>query len=195
MTEDRRVRRTQKLLGDALIEVVLEKGYKNTTIQDVTEAADVGYRTYFRHYNGLDELLISVAQDRLDTFYSALDLPLPGELMEDPVEFFHELGGTIFEHIQNNQETFRFLLLDDSSAFILDPLMKQASEKVEIFLNSLPQENIPADVAANHIITAAFALMRWWLENDLKHSPRKMGQIFTDLVIKPTWLVMTQGLD
>lgn len=195
MTEDRRVRRTQKLLGDALIEVVLEKGYKNTTIQDVTEAADIGYRTYFRHYNGLDELLISVAQDRLDTFYSALDLPLPGQLMEDPVEFFHELGGTIFDHIQHNEESFRFLLLDDSSTFVLDPIMKQACEKIEIFLKSLPQENIPADVAANHIITAAFALMRWWLENDLKHRPQKMGQIFTDLVIKPTWLVMTQGLD
>ena len=195
MTEDRRVRRTQKLLGDALIEVVLEKGYKNTTIQDVTEAADIGYRTYFRHYNGLDELLISVAQDRLDTFYSALDLPLPGQLMEDPVEFFHTLGGTIFDHIQQNEETFRFLLLDDSSTFVLDPIMKQACEKVEIFLKSLPQENIPADVAANHIITSAFALMRWWLENDLKHRPQKMGQIFTDLVIKPTWLVMTQGLD
>jgi AcrR family transcriptional regulator len=194
MTEDRRVRRTQKLLGDALIEVALEKGYKNTTIQDVTEAADVGYRTYFRHYNGLDELLIEVSQDRLDDFYNVLDLPLPGQLLDDPVEFFHEIGQTIFEHIQDHEDGLRFLLLDDSSGFALDPVMKRACEKAETFLKSLPQENIPADVAANHIITAAFELMRWWLENDLKHSPQKMGQIFTDLVIKPTWLVMTQGL-
>ena len=33
--------------------------------------------------------------------------------------------------------------------------------------------------------------MRWWLENDLGHSPQKMGDIFTDLIIKPTWMVMT----
>ncbi|MFO8036847.1 MAG: TetR/AcrR family transcriptional regulator [Anaerolineales bacterium] len=192
MAEDRRIRRTQKLLGEALIELVLEKGYKNTTIQDVTDRADIGYRTYFRHFNGLDELLVKVAQDRLDEFYEILDLPLPGELIENPVDFFHRIGGTLFRQIQDNEETFRFLLLDDNSRFVLEPVMTRAREKAETLLRELPQENIPASVAANHIITSAFSLMRWWLENDMRRSPEKMGQIFTDLIVKPTWLVMTQ---
>jgi len=192
MSEDRRIRRTQKALGEALIAVALQKGYKNITIQDVTEQADVGYRTYFRHYNGLDELLLSVAQERLDDFYEIFDLPLPGELIEDPVEFFYEIGQTLFEHIQANEENFRFLLLDDSTRFVLDPVMTRACQKAETLLKGLPQETIPAGVAANHIISSAFSLMRWWLENDMRHSPEKMGQIFTDLIVKPTWLVMTQ---
>ena len=190
MTEDRRVRRTQKLLGDALIAEALEKGYKNITIQDVTQRADVGYRTYFRHYTGLDELLLSVAQERLDQFYEILELPLPGELIEDPVAFIRQIGDTLFQHIQVNQAVFRFLLLDDSLRFVLEPVLSRACHKAEGILSGLPQENIPAGVAANHIITSTFSLMRWWLENDLKHSPQKMGEIFTELIIKPTWLVM-----
>lgn len=193
MTEDKRVRRTQKLLGEALIAEALEKGYKNITIQDVTRRADIGYRTYFRHYTGLDELLVSVAQDRLDQFYEILDLPLPGEMSEDPVEFFHRIGHTLFQHIQDNQQVFRFLLLDNSLRFVLDPIMSRACQKAEILLANLPQENIPAGVAANHIISSVFSLMRWWLENDLPHSPQKMGEIFTEMIIKPTWLVMTQA--
>lgn len=193
MAQDKRIRRTQKLLGEALIKVALDKGYKNTTIQDVTEEADIGYRTYFRHFNGLDELLIQVAQDRLDNFYEILDLPLPGEMIADPVNFFQKIGKTLFEHIKANEKTFRFLLMDDSSRFVLRPVMSRASEKAEILLRELPQENIPAGVAANHIIASAFSLMRWWLENGLKHSPEKMGQIFSDLIVKPTWLVMTEG--
>jgi len=192
MAQDRRVRRTQKLLSEALIEVALEKGYKNTTIQDVTDRADIGYRTYFRHYSGLDELLVKVAQDRLDEFYEILDLPLPGELIDNPVDFFHDIGDTIFLHIQDNEESFRFLLIDDSSRFVLEPVMTRACEKAETLLKSLPQETIPAGVAANHIISSAFALMRWWLENDMRHSPQKMGDIFTNLIVKPTWQVMTQ---
>ena len=193
MAQDKRIRRTQKLLGEALIKVALDKGYKNATIQDVTKEADIGYRTYFRHFNGLDELLIQVAQDRLDNFYEILDLPLPGEMIADPVNFFQKIGKTLFEHIKANEKTFRFLLMDDSSRFVLRPVMSRACGKAEILLRELPQENIPSEVAANHIITSAFSLMRWWLENGLKHSPEKMGEIFSELIVKPTWLVMTEG--
>ncbi len=193
MTQDRRVQRTQKLLGEALVAEALEKGYKNITIQDVTRRADVGYRTYFRHYTGLDELLVSVAQDRLDQFYEILDLPLPGELIENPVKLFQTLGNTLFQHVQNNQQAFCFLLLDTSLRFVLDPVLERACQKAEIILSDLPQEIIPAGVAANHIISSTVSLIRWWLENDTPRSPGKMGQIFSDLIIQPTWLVMTKG--
>ena len=192
MTQDRRVLRTQKLLKEALIAEAREKGYKNLTIQDVTARADVGYRTYFRHYNGLDELLISVAQERLDQFYEMLDLPLPGAMIENPGNFFQTIGSTLFQHIQDNQPVFRFLLMDDSLRFVLDPVLERACQKAEVILAGLPQENIPAGVAANHIVSSTVSLIRWWLENNTPHSPEKMGQIFINLIIQPTLLVMTE---
>jgi AcrR family transcriptional regulator len=193
MTQDKRIRRTQKLLGEALIAEALEKGYRNITIQDVTNRADVGYRTYFRHFKGLDELLLSVAQDRLDQFYELLNIPLPGEVIEDPVGIFHTIGTTLFQHIQDNHQSFRFLLLDPNLRFVLEPVLERACSKAETILSELPQANIPAGVAANHIISSTISLIRWWLENDTPHNPDKMGQIFTDLIIQPTWLVMTAG--
>ena len=192
MTQDRRIRRTQKLLGEALIALALEKGYKNITIQDVTERADIGYRTYFRHYAGLDELFIDVAQDRLDELYEMLDLPQAYEEVEDPILVFHRSGEALFRHIQENPKIFRALLLDESLSFTLEPVLKIARQKSETLLSGLPETRIAIPIAANHIIASVFALMRWWLENDMPHPPEKMGEIFTDLIVQPTWLAMTK---
>ena len=37
---DRRIQRTQDLLGDALVSLIVEKGYDEVTIRDVTERAN-----------------------------------------------------------------------------------------------------------------------------------------------------------
>ncbi len=192
MSEDRRIRRTQKLLGEALIALALEKGYKNITIQEVTERADIGYRTYFRHYAGLDELLIDVAQARLDEIYEILNIPPADTELEDPIHFFYDVGKNLFQHIKENQINFRFLLLDNNIRFVLDPVMKRAREKTEESLQGAPRQNISSALAANHIIASVFSLMRWWLDNDMPHSPERMGEIFTNLIVQPTWLVMIE---
>ncbi len=56
-SQDRRIKRTQQLLAKALIALTLEKGYEVVTIRDITEWADVGYATFFRHYYSKDALL------------------------------------------------------------------------------------------------------------------------------------------
>ena len=192
MTQDRRIRRTQKLLREALVALALEKGYKNITIQDVTERADIGYRTYFRHYAGLDELLIHVGESRLDEIYDLLDLPATETVLEDLVLHFQRIGMQLFQHIQENQTEFRFLLLDNSLRFLLDPVMKRACERAQEKLRFLPQKNITSALAANHIIASVFSLMRWWFENDMPYSSERMGEIFTNLIVQPTWLVMLE---
>lgn len=42
---DRRVLRTRKLLQEALIALVLEKGYEAVTVQDIIDRANVGRST------------------------------------------------------------------------------------------------------------------------------------------------------
>ena len=193
MTQDKRILRTQKLLGDALIAEAQEKGYRNITIQDVTQRADVGYRTYFRHYNGLDELLVSVAQDRLDDLFKILNLSKMGELAANPEQYFLQIGHTLFQHVEENQLNIRFLLLDEGMGFVFDPVLKRATQRLEDFLSKLPQENIPPSLAASHIISSAFSLISWWLENDLTPFSQEMGEIFFELVVKPIWQVMAPG--
>ncbi len=96
---DRRVRRTQKLLKAALVAVTLEKGYQNVTIQDVTERADIGYRTFFRHFSGIDDLLVAVGQETL------IELR---KILVFPSKIDASLVGGAYE--KNGQVLFKFIL-------------------------------------------------------------------------------------
>src|SRR6185312_4355849 len=97
--QDRRVKRTQNLLAKALIELTLEKGYEAVTIRDITERADVGYATFFRHYHDKDALLLEVVLAEL------IDL-LPLSPEADPAT----VGTLIFRYVQQQSEVVRVLL-------------------------------------------------------------------------------------
>src|SRR6266852_6537916 len=99
-TQDRRVRRTQHLLARALIALTLEKGYESVTIRDITERADIGYATFFRHYHDKDELLKDVLDVVLTELISLLYPALPDA---DPAA----LGVLLFRYVAAHSEVVR----------------------------------------------------------------------------------------
>ncbi len=60
---DRRVQRTRQLLQDALIAMMIEKGYEATTVQDIIDRANVGRATFYAHFADRETLLASRIED------------------------------------------------------------------------------------------------------------------------------------
>src|SRR5881296_1080141 len=60
---DRRVQRTRKLLQDALVSQMIEKGYEATTVQDIIDRANVGRATFYAHFADKETLLASRIED------------------------------------------------------------------------------------------------------------------------------------
>lgn len=183
MPTDRRVRRTKNLLRQALIALALEEGYRAVTIQEVTERADIGYRTFFRHYDSLDALLRDVAQSVLDELSGKLALFQP---VSDP-GILTERGTALFAYVHQHADIFRVLLLDDSILFVLRPVIEGTRQRLSEGLTVMQTGSYPAGLVATHLVTATFGLMRWYLENDFPETPERMGEIFSSLIVQPTW--------
>ena len=62
---DPRVKRTRRLLRDALVSLILEKGFASISIKEITERAEVAYITFFRHFESLDQLLMEILDEGL----------------------------------------------------------------------------------------------------------------------------------
>lgn len=64
-TLDPRVKRTRKLLQDALRSLLSEKRFSVITVQDVTDRATVNRATFYAHYLDKEDLAVHVLKDDL----------------------------------------------------------------------------------------------------------------------------------
>ena len=184
--DDRRVRRTRRALAAALVELASVRPYESITIRDITDRADIGYATFFRHYSGKDELMLEVFQD--------VARGLEAMAGAHGSDFFQTEGRLIFTHVKENQPLYRSIL--DSHVFARK-LRKLLSEHIrrQIVRHGRPRakEAVLQEIAVNHMATALVSLIEWWLGHGLEPSIDQMGQIYDRLIIQATWQTLLPG--
>ncbi|WP_344491513.1 helix-turn-helix domain-containing protein [Nonomuraea monospora] len=100
MSGDRRVRRTRRLIQEALVALILDKGYDAVTVTDIIERADVGRSTFYAHFTDKREVLFS----NLDQL--AFLHPAPrGEVGE-----LFAFSRPMFEHVREQERLVRALM-------------------------------------------------------------------------------------
>ncbi|HEY3992205.1 MAG TPA: TetR/AcrR family transcriptional regulator [Ktedonobacteraceae bacterium] len=180
-TQDRRVKRTQKALARALISLTLEKGYEAITIRDITDQAEIGYATFFRHYHDKDALLKDVLDVVLDELTSLLTVPMN--------ETNHETIGTlVFRYAQEHNEVILVLLSSRGSSTLVRHMIEAGTQSVFNQNAPLAESHVPPEIAANHLVTATISLIQWWVEHEMPYPPEQMGVIYQELIARPTFI-------
>src|SRR5580692_11853125 len=77
--QERRKRRTRQAIQKAALELFAERGYRETTINDIAERADVAPRTVTVHFPAKEELLFDAEPFTLDSLSKRLAAREPGE--------------------------------------------------------------------------------------------------------------------
>jgi AcrR family transcriptional regulator len=70
---ERKKRATRDALARAGLELFVERGYDETTLADIAEAAGVSTRTIFAYFPGKEHILFSTMQAMRDSLAQALD--------------------------------------------------------------------------------------------------------------------------
>lgn len=180
-TQDRRVKRTQRLLAQALLALMLERGYDTVTIRDITQRADIGYATFFRHYHDKDELLSDVLQVVMENLLDRLQPRHTDGPEADPAE----VGALIFEYIRDHSEVCRVLLGSRGPASLVRRVIEEGAQRVVGEHTAWQGGAVPIEIAANHIVAASIALIQWWLDHEMPYSPQRMGMIYAELIYRP----------
>ena len=181
---DPRVKRTRRLLRDALVSLILKKDFASITIREVTERAEVAYITFYRHYESLDQLLMEV----LDEGLTELMVHIETLAKQSDTSALETEGRLIFEYIGQKADLFHILLKSQSVTRIRKKVVSNISaifQKSCVPLERLGNQ-VTINMASNHIATSLLSLIEWWLENNMKPSPIEMGKVYKSLIIDST---------
>ena len=176
---DRRIARTRRALSKALMELILEGGYDQITIRDLTERADIGYATFFRHYKNKDDLLTQYLGSVLQEVNDEMN----------PETSHYEQSLAAYSVLNRNRDA----LMVGLSLPRDHPAMKPLWDKVFGMVTDLylPRDEsvIPLQVSVNHIIRSVSELVRWWITEGQAYSPEQMARMQSELIITVTELV------
>ena len=163
---DRRVVRTREALRDALIALMVERGWDEVGIRDVCARASVGRSTFYTHFADKEELLLS-GYDDLRRMLRSVGR---GDSRK-PLAFTRGL----FEHAHDNKRMFRALV------------GKRSSQVAQTRFLQLVVELTREDLAGNgettvqYVAGAFFQLLIWWVDSRSALSPEEIDAIFQRL--------------
>lgn len=197
-SDDLRVRRTRKLLREALIELIEERGFDALTVGEIAQRAMVSRAAFYRYYQDKYDLVEKIFEDAIEALKRDID-PLRRDvfasfdaahkpkswaelfkLVEVMEEYTPEPWVKLFEHFEEYERLYRVLLGKKGSSWFAikmrEYLTEQASERLQEFLvytnGARPtNQHMLAQGLMPTLITAQIVeAITWWLEQGRPYS-------------------------
>jgi AcrR family transcriptional regulator len=177
---DRRIRRTRRTLSQALIALILEKGYDRVTVQDILDRADVGRSTFYTHFRDKEALLVANFDDLGEQLRADLDAMTPGVAPTDPT---HPVG-VIYRHAYERRAAFTALCGKQGGNIVYGHLHRLVGGLLRDHLRphlTAAGSDLPVDVVAEFYTSAALGLLVWWVDQDFSHDPVTLATMYQRL--------------
>lgn len=171
---DRRVQRTRRALRDALISLLVERGWDDINIQNLCERADVGRSTFYIHFQNKEELLVSGFDD-LRAFLRMQAAEKNGAA--DSLGFVRGL----IEHAYEQRTLFRVIIGKRSGHVVQKRFREMVNQLVEEEI-SLPV-GWQRDAGIRYVAGALVELLAWWVDAGNARSADDIERLFYQLTL------------
>jgi AcrR family transcriptional regulator len=123
---ERKAAETRLRLFRSAMQLFAERGFSNVTVEDITEAADVGKGTFFNYFKSKDHVLSVMAEIQLGKVRDALEAAEAGKRSIRSV--IHDLFVKVSEEPGRSPELARTILTSFLSSTIRELLAQNMSD-------------------------------------------------------------------
>ena len=176
---DRRAARTRRALHEALISLILRKGYEAITIQDLIDEADVGRSTFYAHYTGKEDLLRG-GFDALRAELAVARRSASERRDAGPLAF----SLAMFEHACGYKHVYKALVGGRGGVVAVNEIRRVLSELVQDELSGIWEDGaVSRELAVQFIVSTFLTVLTWMLERKPKLTPSQADLMFRHLAI------------
>jgi AcrR family transcriptional regulator len=173
--EDRRVRRSRRLLRSALLELLEERDYDAITVQDVLDRADVGRATFYAHFRDKDDLLTSGFAEVLGELRAGLQRQPSADAV-----------GALFRHVAGHRHLWRGLARGRGGGIVRRHLHDALADVLGEHLRAVAtsrgtSSRVPPEIVVEHLVSAVLTLQFWWLEHETPYSAEELARMYWQL--------------
>jgi AcrR family transcriptional regulator len=177
----RRVARTKAAIEDAFVQLVLERGYDQVTVEDITDRADLARATFYTHYPNKEAVQFSV--------FNRLTEDLVQRLATGPRNVVHrDTIQAAYRQAAEMPDLYRACLSDARTRQAhLSTLSRYAEQNFRDRLTARDkQPRIPVPVMARAFAGAHVAILEAWLAGELDGDVEELAHMTLDLLIYGT---------
>lgn len=184
--EDLRTKRTRKMILEAFINLVEEKGYEHVTVSDIANQAMINRATFYAHFKDKQDVYDYIFKEAVEQFMMVLAPVQLGRTNQLQLHAIEQIITHIFEKIQENRAFFKTVL----NAHGNEQLRKQISQILRsTYANIFDQVEIrekdfivPIDFIIEYMSSTFMASLHWWINQEISFSPKQMAQLIIKLV-------------
>lgn len=162
-----------------MMELIMEKGYDEISIQDVTDKANLGRATFYLHYKEKDDLLT----DLLDQLFKNFAVQ-GGQLLEFKWAFDDEkILQKVFTFAEANYDFYRIMIFGKGGITASRTLQQSIANSIQQALETEISQSgsepvLPLEFISNHLAGELLSCVYWWLDNDMPFPPDEMARMY-----------------
>lgn len=185
---DRRITKTRLEIKEAFIALMQEKNFNELTVRDITERANINRTTFYKHYLDKFDLLDKYETEICKKIEETIDEVTMNSLkdtFEKQISFLSLIK--VYEYFNEERALMKVLLGPNSDISFQEKIRQLLIRNMhERILTQVPLEqlNIPLDILIMYVSSAHIGLIRYWLENNIQHTPTEMATILSQIMIQ-----------
>lgn len=188
-TNDRRVKRTKKLLRDSLFSLLQTKSINEITITELTEVADINRATFYFYYTDIFDMLDQIQNEAYEMFETVLQ---GTEEHINSQEAFAKYIENILLFCKENPSIARFVITREyNNNKVLKKIKKLLAKNVPVAKETYAQDD-PRRFILNFALNSLTGTVVDWMDDGMIIPPDVMADFISNMYISGSLYAKTK---